>query len=67
MEDIFKLGTSGAASEVCEWIQVGIDLYIPNKKYQVKPHSSLWFSAYCAVAIVHRNQIFLFVPKGQIF
>ena len=39
-EDIFKLGASTAASEFCEWVQVGIDVYIPHHKYQVKPHSS---------------------------
>ena len=42
-QDIFKLGASAAASEFCEWIQVGIDVYIPHRKYQVKPHSSPWF------------------------
>ena len=26
-EDIFKLSTSAAASEFCEWFQVGSDLY----------------------------------------
>ena len=57
-EDIFKLGASAAASEFCEWVQVGIDVYIPHRKYQVKPHSSSWFSAACAAAIVHRNQFF---------
>ena len=30
-------------------------MYIPRHKYQVKPHSSPWFSAACAAAIVHRN------------
>ena len=54
-EDIFKLSASAAASEFCEWVQVGIDVYIPHRKYQVKPHSSPWFSAACAAAIVHRN------------
>ena len=39
-EYIFKLGASTAASEFCEWVQVGIDAYIPHHKYQVKPHSS---------------------------
>ena len=29
------------------------------RKYQVKPHSSPWFSAACAVAIVHRNHFFV--------
>ena len=57
-EDIFKLGASAAASEFCEWVQVGINVYIPHRKYQVKPHSSPWFSAACAAAIVHRNHFF---------
>ena len=57
-EDIFKLSASAAASEVYEWVQVGIDVYIPHRKYQVKPHSSPWFSAACAAAIVHRNHFF---------
>ena len=54
-EDIFKLGASPAASEFCEWAQVGIYVYIPHRKYQAKPHSLPWFSAACAAAIVHRN------------
>ena len=37
-EDIFNLSASAAASEFCEWVQVGIDAYIPHRKYQVKPH-----------------------------
>ena len=57
-EDIFKLGASAAASEFCQWVQVGIDVYIPHRKYQVKPYSSPWFSAACAAAIVHRNHFF---------
>ena len=57
-EDIFKLGASAAASELCQWVQVGIDVYIPHRKYQVKPHSSPWFSAACAAAILHRNHFF---------
>ena len=39
-EDIFKLGASAAASEFCEWVQAGIDVYIPHRKYQVKDKSS---------------------------
>ena len=31
---------SAASSEFCESVQVGIDVYIPHRKYQVKPHSS---------------------------
>ena len=33
------LSASAAASEFCEWLQFGIDVYIPHRKYQVKPHS----------------------------
>ena len=36
-EDIFKLSASTAASEFCEWVQVGIDVYMPHSKYQGKP------------------------------
>ena len=57
-EDVFKIGASAAASEFCEWVQVGIDVYIPHRKYLVKPHSSPWFSAACAAAIVHRSPFF---------
>ena len=56
-EDIFKLSASAAASEFCEWVQVGIDVYIPHQKYQVKPHSSPWFSAACSY-----KSLFPFVP-----
>ena len=57
-EDIFKLGACAATREFCEWVQVEIDVYIPDRKYQVKPHSSPWFSAAYAAAIVHRNHFF---------
>ena len=57
-EDILKLSASAAASEFRAWVQVGIDVYIPHHKYQVKPHSSPWFSAACAAAIIHRNHFF---------
>ena len=64
-EDIFKLSASAAASEFCEWVQVGIDVYIPHRKYQVKSHSSPWFSAACAAAIVHRNHFFHLFRKSS--
>ena len=32
-EDIFNLSASAAVSEFCEWVQVGIDVYIPHRKY----------------------------------
>ena len=64
-ENIFKLGASTAASEFCEWVQVGIDVYICHRKYQVKPHSSPWFSAACAAAIVHRNHFFRLYQQNK--
>ena len=58
-EDVFRLAAfAAAASEFCEWVQVGIDVYIPHRKCHVKPHSSPWFSATFAAAIVHRNHFF---------
>ena len=51
-----SLNSSDAAvSESSEWFHVEIDVYVPNRKYQVKPHSSARFFAACAAAIVHRN------------
>ena len=64
-EDIFKLGASTAASEFCEWVQVGIAVYISHHKYQVKPHSSPWFSAACAAVIVHRNHFFCLYQQNK--
>ena len=64
-EDIFKLGVSAAASESCDWVQIGIDVYIPHRKYQVKSHSSSWFSAACAAAIVYRNYFFCLYQKDK--
>ena len=66
-EDVFKLGTSAVANKFCEWVQVGIGVYIPHRKYQVKPHSSPWFLAACAAAIVHRNHFFHLYQKDKSF
>ena len=57
-EDIVKLGSSAAANKFFQWVQVGIDVYIPRRKYQVNSHSSPLVSAACAAAIVHRNHFF---------
>ena len=42
-----------------------IDVYIPHRKYQVKSHSSPWFSAACAAAIVHRNHFFCLYQREK--
>ena len=62
---ILELSASAAASEFCEWVQVGIEVYILHRKYQVNPHSSPWFSAACAAAIVHRNHFFRLYQKDK--
>ena len=41
-----------------EGVQVGIDVYIPHHKYQVKPHSSPWFSATSAASKAYKNHFF---------
>ena len=64
-EVIFKFGASTSACEFCEWLQVGIYVYIPHCKYQVKPHSSQWFSAAFAAAIVHRNHFFCLYQRSK--
>ena len=58
-EDVFKLSASAAVSEFCEWVQVGIDVYIPHLSIRSSlTHSSPWFSAACAAVMVHRNHFF---------
>ena len=60
-EDIFKLSAAAAAAnEFYEWVQFGIDVYIPQHKYQVKPHSSA-----CAAA-TESTEITFFVCTNRI-
>ena len=56
--DIFSHDTTVAAKELSEWVEIGIDCYIPHRKFQLKPHSSPWFTPSCAAAIAHRNHYF---------
>ena len=48
---IFKLSAFAAASEFCEWVQVGINVYI--------------FSAASVAAIIHRNHFFRLYQKDK--
>ena len=64
-KNIFNLGASAAASEFCEWVQVGIDVCIPHRKFQVILHSSPWFSDACSAAIVHRSHFFCLYQKNK--
>ena len=47
---IFKLAAFAAASVFCELVQVGIDVYIPHCRYQIKPNLFPQFSVACAAA-----------------
>ena len=40
-------------------------MYVPHRKYQVKPYSSPWFSAPSAAPIVYRNHFFRLYQKDQ--
>ena len=51
----FKLGAFVAAADFCELVRVRIAVYIPYRKYQIKPHSYLWFTATCAATEAHRT------------
>ena len=62
---VFKLGVSAAASSFCKWVQDKTDVYIPDRKYQAKPHSSPNFSAAYALAIVHRNHFFCLYKQNK--
>ena len=63
--DIFKINASAAANEICEWALFEIDVYIPHRKYQVKPHLSPWLSAASAAAIVHKNHFFCWYQQNK--
>ena len=56
---------SVADSEFCEWVQVGIDVYIFHRKYQVKPLLSPWISSACAATMVHRNHFFCLYQQNK--
>ena len=65
LEDIFKLSASAAAAhEFSEWVQVVIDVYISHQKYQVRSHSSPWFSAACAAYKSRINRHLLSVDSS---
>ena len=58
LSNIFKSCSSDIASQLSDWILVGMETYIPSKTYQQKPNSQPWFTPECAAAIAHRNHFF---------
>ena len=63
--DIFKLSATTAASEFCKSIQVGTDVYIHHRKYQIKPDSFPWCLAACDFAIVYKNHFFQLYQQNK--
>ena len=60
------LSSAAAATEFCEWVQFGIDVYFPQHKYQVKARTSPWFSAACAAAaLACRNHFFRLYQQNK--
>ena len=58
LDNFFSLSADNCEAEITKWIQSGIESFVPHRRFQVKPHSSPWFSAACAAAISHRNHFF---------
>ena len=65
LKSIFKPSVSAVASECCEWVQVGIDVYTSHRKYQVNSQSCTWFSTVCVAVIIHRNHFFHLYQKDK--
>ena len=51
----FGYNVNKAVKEISDWIQIGVDCFIPHQNFQVKSHSLPWFTPSCTDAIVHRN------------
>lgn len=64
-DNIFEQGVSLAATEFSEWMRIGMDVYVPHRKFQVRPHSSPWFTPACAAAIAHRNHYFNLYQRNK--
>ena len=62
---VFRLSASAAVNEICECVQLGIDVYTPHRKYQAKPHSSPWFPVPCFAVTVHKNHFFCLYQKDK--
>ena len=58
LDYFFRFRANKLATLLSEWILNGIDLFIPHRRFQQKPHSQPWFSPACAAAIAHRNHFF---------
>ena len=60
-EEIFKLRASATGAEFCDWVQVGMNVYIPHLKYQVKHH----LHGFHLLVLLHVNQVFRMSKKNK--
>lgn len=56
--DIVNLPIENCTSGVSSWVKVGMNAFIPSRKYHLKPQSSPWFTPRCTATIAHRNHYF---------
>ena len=54
----FRGDVNSLAQELTEWLQIGMEAYIPHRTYQMKPHSQPWFTPECAAALSQRDHFF---------
>ena len=64
-EDIFKVSALLLLVNFVSGFRLELVYISLIVKYQVKPHSSQWFSAACAAAIVHRNHFFCLYQQNE--
>ena len=56
-QDFFKLVASAATNTFFQFVQTGVVVYDPRRKFQASPHSSLRFLTSCASSIIHKNHL----------
>ncbi|XP_065682458.1 uncharacterized protein LOC136095628 [Hydra vulgaris] len=61
----FRLPADKCASYVTSWIQAGMESFTPSQGFQIKPHSSPWFSSHCAASISNCNHYFHNYPQNN--
>ena len=47
------LGPDLAADELSQWINLGMEIYIPLRTYHIRAHSQHWYTPACAAPIAH--------------
>lgn len=54
----FSDDPNSTADQITEWIQCGIDSYVPSSFKPGRPNSPKWFTADCQRAVLRKNQAF---------